>query len=152
MNFKPEIVIVHCSDTPDYPKEDPKFDLFGAEEIDIWHKQRKWVGIGYHWVIRRTGVIEVGRPETQMGAHTKGHNNDSIAICYVGTQVITVDQIAALNMLYGQIKDRHGITVDNWFTHNHFNPYKICPGFSMDDLKAMLVKGVEGGVREHQGC
>ena len=29
-----------------------------AEEIDQWHKNDGWVGIGYHYVIRKDGTIE----------------------------------------------------------------------------------------------
>ena len=36
--------------------------------------------IGYHFVIGLDGEIEEGRPIEQSGAHTKGHNFDSIGI------------------------------------------------------------------------
>lgn len=40
--------------------------------------------IGYHYVIRRNGSIETGRPLAMSGAHTLGHNAHSIGICYEG--------------------------------------------------------------------
>ena len=70
-------IIIHCSATP------PDMDI-GRSEIDRWHKQRGWSGIGYHFVIRRDGGIETGRPVSRMGAHTKGHNRDSIGVCWIG--------------------------------------------------------------------
>lgn len=56
----------------------------GKEEIDRGHRNRGWLSIGYHYVIRRDGTIEEGRPEEQAGAHAKGHNYHSIGICLVG--------------------------------------------------------------------
>ena len=34
-------IIIHCSDS----------DFGDAQTIDLWHKQRGWKGIGYHYVI-----------------------------------------------------------------------------------------------------
>jgi len=70
-------IILHMAYTP------PSMDV-GAKEIDGWHKQRGWRGIGYHYVIRRDGTLEHGRPHEEQGAHTKHENADSIGICLVG--------------------------------------------------------------------
>jgi N-acetylmuramoyl-L-alanine amidase len=136
--MKPSRVIMHCSDTPDYFIADTHFDLFGAKEIDIWHKQRKFSKIGYHWVIRRTGIIESGRDESEVGAHCKNENIDSIGICYVGTKDPTKMQIESIRHLFLEIKTRHAIDFDSWFTHNYFNHGKICPGFDMAYLQSIL--------------
>ena len=56
----------------------------GRDEIHQWHKERGFVAVGYHFVIRRDGSIEKGRDITCVGAHAKGHNLDSIGICMVG--------------------------------------------------------------------
>ena len=55
-----------------------------AKEIDRWHKNRGWRMIGYHYVVRLSGEVEVGRPEEMVGVHTKGHNADSIGVCFIG--------------------------------------------------------------------
>ena len=70
-------IIIHCSAVK--PNQ-----TSSVKQIDAWHKAKGWKQIGYHYVIRRDGTIEVGRPEAQPGAHTVGHNFDSIAICYEG--------------------------------------------------------------------
>ena len=71
-------IIVHCSAT------NPSQDI-GADIIRHWHKfDRGWSDIGYHYVIRRDGRLEHGRPIEREGAHAKGHNGDSIGICLVG--------------------------------------------------------------------
>ena len=61
----------------------PSMDI-GRKEIDSWHRQRGFDGIGYHYVIRRDGRVEKGRPDARVGAHVAGHNRDSIGICLVG--------------------------------------------------------------------
>lgn len=72
------LIVIHCSATP------PSMDI-GAEEIRLWHtKQNGWSDIGYHFVIRRDGRQEEGRPLERIGAHAKGFNKNSIGICYVG--------------------------------------------------------------------
>ena len=70
-------IFIHCSATPP--------DMYvDADLINVWHKQRGWSGIGYHYVIKRDGQIEIGRPIEKMGAHVKGYNKYSIGICYCG--------------------------------------------------------------------
>ena len=70
-------IVVHCAATP------PDMNI-GADTIRKWHLDRGWSDIGYHGVIRRNGMYEPGRPESQMGAHARGANVDSLAVCLVG--------------------------------------------------------------------
>jgi N-acetylmuramoyl-L-alanine amidase len=56
----------------------------GRNEIDAWHRHRGFLGIGYHWVIRRNGELEVGRDEEVAGAHARGFNHNSVSIALVG--------------------------------------------------------------------
>lgn len=72
-------LVIHCSDTP------ATMDV-GAYEIDQWHKQRGWLCIGYHFVIRRNGSVELGRPVSMVGAHVEHHNANSIGVCMVGSK------------------------------------------------------------------
>ncbi len=72
-----EYIVVHCSATK------PSADI-GAAEIRRWHLDRGFSDIGYHFVIRRNGVLERGRPLKKPGAHVKGYNRRSIGICWVG--------------------------------------------------------------------
>ena len=52
-----------------------------AAQIHGWHRNHNgWAGIGYHFVIRKDGTIERGRPIWAMGAHAEGANYDSIGI------------------------------------------------------------------------
>jgi hypothetical protein len=71
-----------------------------AKQIDSWHKQKGWAGIGYHRVILngvRTGgaayaaaldgTVENGRADTVVGAHCQagGMNVASLGVCCIGT-------------------------------------------------------------------
>ena len=70
-------IIIHCSATPEGRK-------VTTDQIDRWHKERGFKEIGYHYVIYLDGSIHEGRKEEEIGAHTVGHNANSIGICYVG--------------------------------------------------------------------
>ena len=77
MKRKINKIIIHCSATR------PSHDI-DAKEVYRWHKRKGWSGIGYHFFIKRDGQIEIGRPLEKSGAHTKGHNKNSIGLCYAG--------------------------------------------------------------------
>ena len=132
-------VILHCSATPDYPFGVVVKD-FSAADVDRWHKERGWAGIGYHYFIRRLGLIEIGRPVERVGAHTEGHNSGSIGVCYAGTRLPTEGQKASLVHLALEFKALFGITSPQWFGHHDFNKGKECPGFSTDSLRDILKK------------
>jgi hypothetical protein len=78
-------IIIHCAATP------PDMDI-GVAEITDWHIKRGFRTVGYHRVIRRNGVIELGRPWDydgqveleEVGAHALGYNKNSFGICLVG--------------------------------------------------------------------
>ncbi len=71
-------IVIHCSATP------PTMDI-GVKEIRSWHvNERKWKDIGYHFVVRRDGEVELGRPLEMQGAHARGHNKTSVGVCWVG--------------------------------------------------------------------
>ncbi len=72
-----EQIIIHASATK-------QGQDFSAVDIDRWHKERGYNGIGYHYVIRLDGTIETGRPVAQVGAHCKGWNERSVGVCYIG--------------------------------------------------------------------
>lgn len=72
-----ELIVIHCTATK--PSQD-----IGRDEIDAWHRHQGWFGIGYHFVIRRDGAIELGRDEKVAGAHAKGFNHNSVSVALVG--------------------------------------------------------------------
>ena len=121
-------VIVHCAATPE--GRDVK-----TEEIKRWHtEERGWSDIGYHWVVELDGSINEGRSEDINGAHCRGHNSDSVGICYVGgsdsegnpKDTRTEEQRDTLVTLIKEILDRHPDA--EVFGHRDFST-KACPSF-----------------------
>lgn len=136
-------IFIHCSATP------PTMDI-GALKIDEWHRKRNWRCIGYHFVIRRTGVIEIGRPLSEVGAHVRGWNSKSVGLCMVGgidragqpENNFTEDQWQTLNALLftleaiypgAEIKGHNEVAakacpsfhVQNWLTQRRGQPFPI---------------------------
>ena len=77
MERKIDKIIVHCSATPEGKD-------YSVDTIRKWHLQRGFSDIGYHYIIYRDGSIHIGRDEFVIGAHCKGHNSNSIGVCYIG--------------------------------------------------------------------
>lgn len=117
-------IVVHCADTPASMN-------IGADEIRVWHVDGNgWKDIGYHYVIRRDGTLENGRPESDTGAHVAGHNADSIGICLVGGKPganFTRQQWATLEKLVNglTVKYPHAMVMG----HRDLDPGKRCPTF-----------------------
>jgi hypothetical protein len=58
----------------------------GSEEIHKFHLRQGLNGIGYHYVIRRDGSLQRGRPLDLKGQHSpvNNHDNFSVGIIFVG--------------------------------------------------------------------
>ena len=121
---KIDTVIIHCADTP------AKMDI-GAKEIRDWHvNERGWSDIGYHYVIRRNGEIEVGRQESVVGAHCRGRNSTSIGICMVGDSTFTRTQFRSLRKLVDELELRYKlIEVTGHYSYSS----KTCPNFNVEE-------------------
>ena len=121
-------IIVHCSATAELRD-------FGAKDIDLWHKAQGWDCIGYHYVVKLDGTVQEGRPVERIGAHCKGHNANSIGVCYIGgltadgktpKDTRTAAQKAALLSLIRRLKSNYpGAKV---YGHRDFAK-KACPCF-----------------------
>jgi len=121
-------IIIHCTATPE-GRDVTKKDLY------TWHvKERGWSDIGYHFFIDLAGEVHECRPIERTGAHTKGHNWDSIGIAYAGG--MNADntkfkdtrnelQREALVDLLCQLHDTYGGVV---YGHRDFSS-KDCPSF-----------------------
>lgn len=144
---KIDLLLVHCSATP------PDMDI-GAAEIRRWHvNDNQWSDIGYHYVIRRNGEIEPGRPERTVGAHARGHNANSIGVCLVGgvrrnagqliaQENFTPAQWTALRSQLEDLLNRYpGARV---LGHRDVDNSKECPSFSTRDW--MLCQAFAGDV------
>lgn len=120
-------IIVHCSATPEGQN-------FTVEDIDRWHKQKGWQGIGYHYVIYLDGSVHKGRNEEVIGAHCLGHNAYSIGVCYIGgidknnkpKDTRTDAQKQALINLLKSLKEKYPNAII--YGHRDFSK-KDCPCF-----------------------
>ena len=124
------LIILHCSGVRPEQRS-------SAKQIDRWHRTLGWKGIGYHYVVRRNGTVEIGRPEAKMGAHCKGHNMHSIGICYEGgldaqgrpADTRTEAQKQSLRLLVQDLKTRYPKALV--LGHHDLNKFKACPCFEV---------------------
>jgi N-acetylmuramoyl-L-alanine amidase len=122
----------------------PQMDI-GAVEIRRWHLARNFADIGYHYIIRRDGSVETGRDLNRVGAHTLGHNNDSIGIVMVGGKHPTKDEVqvnftsAQWRSLERLVKDLmlQYETITDISGHKDNIPTK-CPGFDVRSWASTL--------------
>lgn len=107
-----------------------------AADIDRVHRLRGLLQIGYHYVIRRDGTVEPGRPLEIPGAHARGFNQFSVGVCLIGSlgEEPTLAQRRALAELANQLaKNYPAITPVG---HQELTGgSKACPGF---DVKPSL--------------
>lgn len=145
MARKVDTIIVHCSDSPD------TMDI-GLAEIEDWHSKR-FSGIlidghrihcGYHFIVRRDGTVETGRPEQFVGAHCEGHNATSIGICWIGRDRPAEKQRIMLLGLIRNVMLRYALTPNQVRGHKEFNPAKTCPNLDMDLLRRHLEVTMRG--------
>lgn len=84
-----------------------------AQQIHSWHLANGWVGIGYHFLVRKDGSVYRGRPEDTVGAHAGNNNYDSIGICFEGSfdkeQMGEVQRKAGAELV-ACLKGKYGIT------------------------------------------
>lgn len=105
---KTTLLVVHVTATP------PSANI-GVKEVDAMHRARGFNGIGYHYVIRRSGKVEPGRPENQIGAHVEGFNSISLGVSLVGGVDekgkpqfnATAEQMASLEKLLRELSTRY---------------------------------------------
>lgn len=113
-------VFIHCS-ASDNPAHD------NVATMDRWHKERGWAGVGYHFFIRKSGLLELGRDLEKTPAAQRGHNRATIAICLHGLEKdqFTAEQFSTLIGLCHQINEAY----DGQVTfHGHCEvAAKTCP-------------------------
>ena len=121
-------IIIHCSAT----REDQQVSV---DTIRDWHLAKGWNDIGYHFYVDLDGTINKGRDIDKMGAHCKGHNRNSIGICYCGgveadgktpKDTRTQEQKDSLLNVLKTLKAMYPEAVI--YSHNEF-ANKACPSF-----------------------
>ena len=117
-------VFLHCS-ASDHAHHD------NAETIEAWHKERGWSGIGYHFFVKKNGIIQYGRDLEQIPSAQRGYNTGSIAICVHGKDIakFTIEQRASLAALCLTLNKLYkgGLTFHG---HKEVDKGKACPVFN----------------------
>ena len=125
-----QIVIHHTGNPTD--------DDLSAEEIHESHLAQGWSGIGYHFVIRKDGTIELGRPMDTIGAHAYGENSHTVGIHVCGNFDLvspTQAQVESLSYLVGWVAEYYGITPDYMHVVGHRDLMPTaCPGDNLYNL------------------
>lgn len=125
-----DFIVVHCAATK------ATMDI-GVREIRQWHVQQGWLDVGYHFVIRRNGTVEDGRPHDVIGSHVKDYNSRALGICMVGgidakgapENNFTPEQFASLELLLRATKRQYpAATICG---HTDLDPNKACPSFDV---------------------
>lgn len=133
-------IVVHCSFTKPRVGQNPRI---GVAEIRKWHTDPKpdgrgWRDVGYHYIIKRDGTLQLGRPIEQVGAHVRGVNLHSIGICLIGgmekrtgkaVNDYTPNQWQTLRMVVGGLAIQFPDSVISG--HNNFTKSKTCPNFDV---------------------
>lgn len=152
-------IYVHCSAS----------EWGTVEAVTQWHKERGWRTIGYHWLITNpfptwtsykdqvgqqsyNGKLWVGRPldddlfldDDEIGAHVRGENAFSIAVCCIGDERFTSPQTDTLvdHCVYLCRK----YEVDPAMVRGHYEhwkdqgltPQKSCPNLPMKTVRAQI--------------
>ena len=99
--------------------------------IERYHRnERKWAGIGYHFLVGHDGSVYEGRPASVQGAHVSRHNKQNLGISMIGDfdrQVPTSRQLATLHALLRDKVDQYSLSRTAVFGHRDLGN-TVCPG------------------------
>ena len=126
-----DMVVIHHTGNP-------SDDDLSAAEIDVSHKARGWACIGYHYVVRKDGTVEQGRPHWTIGAHAYGHNSHTIGIHVCGNfeeAEPTDEQIESMAMLLANLCTDYGLPIDRDHIVGHRELMSTaCPGRNLYEM------------------
>ena len=125
-----DTIVIHCTQTP----KDMEVDV---EKVTQWHKDRGFDTIGYHYLIKRDGTLQVGRDEDVVGAHAVAVNGTSIGVALVGGGTADMgwennfnsEQFDTLKSIILKLKDKHDI--EKIIGHYQVEESKKCPSFDV---------------------
>lgn len=121
---KTDMIVIHHVGIPDGDTS--------AAAIHRAHLANGWAGIGYHYVIRKDGTIERGRPLATVGAHAEGQNYHTVGINVTGNfekEIPTPAQIHSLEGLVTWLCKIYNITPGTHTIVGHRDVNSTdCPG------------------------
>lgn len=138
---KTDLIVIHHTGNP-------IDDDLSAKELHQSHiKVQGWAGIGYHYVIRKDGTIEQGRPHWTQGAHAAEYNPRSIGLHFSGNfdkASPTSAQIEAGALLLAKLGLDYGLPLTDKFVVGHRDLIPTaCPGGNLYAvLQTLRGKGI----------
>lgn len=131
--FSPQWIVVHHNGVAGRTIED----------IRRTHLAKGWNGVGYHKVIHEDGLVHAGRSERKPGAHAKGANDLSLAVCLIGNFNAAPPpshMLRALDSVCRGWMHAYGIPADHVIGHREVPDRipvaepttKLCPGAAFD--------------------
>lgn len=122
---KTDMIVIHHTGNP-------TDDDLSAKEIHRSHLNQGWAGIGYHYVVRKDGNIEKGRPHWTMGSHAYGDNQHTIGIHFSGNfekGSPTQEQIESGAVLLAKLGADYGLPMTSEYVVGHRDLIATaCPG------------------------
>jgi len=124
-------VVIHATET--YTNKD-----LGAVEINNLQIELGHEGIGYHYVIRRDGRLQRGRPVNRIGEHAaiNGHDTYSIGIAMVGGLNVSSGENNATDYRSSQSFTREQFTTLEKFVNSFYRRYPGGQVFGHNDIDA----------------
>lgn len=121
-----------------YPQS-PEAARREVQFIQDYHQNaKKWIDIGYHFLIDPLGNVYEGRPIKAIGAHVANKNTGNVGISILGNyhqpkhDVFTGKSRDSFVAVAGYVKDAYEVQVSSFFAHRELGNTD-CPG---DDLYA----------------
>lgn len=130
-----EFIVIHHTGCKDIDASAP--------QIHEWHLDNGWAGIGYHFVVRKDGTIERGRPVNTIGSHAGGFNSYSIGIHLSGDfsyAYPTDAQIESTALLLANLCTDYGIEISRSNIIGHCDLMSTdCPGTNLYSQLQILI-------------
>ena len=125
-----EFLVIHHTGFPNEDKDST------AAAIHKFHQQeRKWAGIGYHYLIRKNGMIEQGRRPEAVGAHASHYNKKSVGICLAGNFEIGKPTEAQMDAVYTPVLVKSSSAEDD----DGFSMIRDIAGMALPYVNIMLI-------------
>ena len=119
-----KIVVHHTGNDTD--------DDLSAEEIHRIHQSLEWSGCGYHYIVRKNGDIERGRPEWSIGSHAYGYNWETLGVHLSGNfELVEPTEVQIENAAYliGWLCEKYDLVPDKLHVVGHRDLMATaCPG------------------------
>lgn len=125
-------IIIHSSQTP------PSKNL-DVTDMNKLHRQKGFLNVVHHLLIKRDGSVETGRELEEVGAHTEGYNDISVSVCLIGGTLTDSELEPRLNYTSKQWQElkesvmwlRHTYPQSTILGFNEIEPTQLSPYFDV---------------------